>query len=45
MDYYDRHDLGLLRRRLRKAGEACARERELYNELVLQFFKVLHCSA
>lgn len=39
LDFYDRQDLGVLRRRLRKAGESCARERELYIECVQHFFE------
>ncbi|KAK9795930.1 hypothetical protein WJX73_006763, partial [Symbiochloris irregularis] len=40
MDYFDRQDLGHLRRRLRTAGESYARERSLYLELVQQFFEL-----
>ena len=51
-DIYDREDLGVLRRRIRKAGETFLRERELYLGLVYQFLEVcspvqtlsLHCS-
>lgn len=43
MDYFDRQDLGHLRRRLRTAGECYARERSLYLDLVQQFFEVGPC--
>ena len=39
-DIYDRQDMGLLRRRIRKAGETFLRERELYLSLVHQFLEV-----
>lgn len=40
MDYFDRQDLGKLRRRLRKGIEGFQRERELYLELVQEFLEV-----
>ena len=40
MDYFDRQDLGKLRRRLRNAIESFQRERELYLELVQEFLEV-----
>lgn len=39
MDYFDRQDLGKLRRRLRKGIEGFQRERELYLELVQQYLQ------
>ena len=40
MDYFDRQDLGKLRRRLRKGIEGFQRERELYLELVHAYLEV-----
>lgn len=40
MDYFDRQDLGKLRRRLRKGIESFQRERELYLELVKEYLEV-----
>ena len=40
LDFFDRQDLGRLRRRLRKGIEGFQRERELYLELVHEFLKV-----
>mmetsp|Transcript_8614 Transcript_8614/g.25881 ORF Transcript_8614/g.25881 Transcript_8614/m.25881 type:complete len:758 (+) Transcript_8614:498-2771(+) len=40
LDYFDRHDLGRLRRRLRTAVQRFRRERELYLELVLSYIDV-----
>ena len=39
-DYFDRQDLGKLRRRLRKGIEGFRRERELYLELVQEYIEV-----
>ena len=39
-DYFDRQDLGKLRRRLRKGIEGFRRERELYLELVQEYVEV-----
>lgn len=40
LDYFDRQDLGKLRRRLRKGIETFKRERELYLELVQSYLEV-----
>jgi hypothetical protein len=40
LDYFDRHDLGRLRRRLRTAVQRFRRERERYLELVLSYIDV-----
>lgn len=40
LDYFDRQDLGRLRRTIRNAVQSYQRERELYLEIVLQYFKV-----
>lgn len=40
LDYFDRHDLGRLRRRLRTAVQRFRRERERYLELVLAYIDV-----
>jgi hypothetical protein len=40
LDYFDLEDLGRLRRRVRRAIEETERERELYHEIVLQYFEV-----
>lgn len=40
LDYFDRQDLGKLRRRLRKGIEGFQRERELYLELVQNYLEV-----
>lgn len=40
MDYFDRQDLGRLRRRLQKGIEGFRRERELYLELVQEYLEV-----
>ena len=40
LDYFDRRDLGRLRRRLRNAVQSFRRERELYLELVLSYIDV-----
>ncbi len=40
LDYFDRHDLGRLRRKLRTAVQRFRRERELYLELVLAYIDV-----
>ena len=40
LDYFDRHDLGRLRRRLRNAVQRFRRERELYIELVIAYIDV-----
>ena len=45
LDYFDRHDLGRLRRRLRTAVQRFRRERERYLELVLSYIDVSHASA
>ena len=45
LDYFDRHDLGRLRRRLRNAVQRFRRERELYLELVLSYIDVRACTA
>ena len=42
-DYFDRQDLGRLRRRLRKGIEGFQRERELYLELVQSYLRVICC--
>ena len=39
LDYFDRQDLGRLRRTIRNAVQSYQRERELYLEIVLQYFK------
>lgn len=41
LDYFDLEDLGRLRRRVRRAIENTQRERELYLDIVLQYFEVL----
>lgn len=40
LDYFDRQDLGRLRRTIGNAVQSYQRERELYLEIVLQYFKV-----
>ena len=40
-DIYDRGDLGVLRRRIRKAGETFLRDRELYLGTVHRFLEVM----
>jgi hypothetical protein len=39
LDYFDVEDLGKLRRRVRRAIEDTARERELYQEIVAQYIQ------
>lgn len=45
LDYFDLEDLGRLRRRVRRAIENTQRERELYLDIVLQYFEVLSITA
>ena len=40
LDYFDRQDLGRLRRKIRNAVQGYRRERELYLEIVTQYFQV-----
>ena len=40
LDYFDRQDLGRLRRKIRNAVQGYRRERELYLEIVGQYFQV-----
>ena len=40
LDYFDRHDLGRLRRRLRNAVQRFRRERELYLVVALSYIDV-----
>ena len=40
LDYFDRQDLGRLRRKIRNAVQGYRRERELYLEIVTQYFRV-----
>ena len=41
LDYFDRQDLGRLRRKIRNAVQGYRRERELYLEIVGQYFQVI----
>ena len=41
LDYFDQHDLGQLRRRLRRAIEDFQREREVYVEIIQHYLEVL----
>ena len=40
LDYFDRQDLGRLRRNVRNAVQGYLRERELYLDIVVGYFKV-----